>query len=274
MQSGNLGVHPSEDVMVSQQESEQAITVQHLVKRYGDFVAVNDVSFSIKHGEIFGIIGPNGAGKTTVVECISALLTPDSGSISIHVLSPLKDRNNIREFLGVQLQESSMPPRLRVGEAVKLFASFYPNPMDPDGLLETLGIEKGKKSTYRRLSGGQRQRLSIALALVGNPEVAILDELTTGLDPHARRETWALIEGIRDRGVTVILVTHFMEEAERLCDRIAVLDSGRIVALDTPAGLVSRVEFEQRIRFRTDAPINEELLKALPDVKQGHRSGK
>src|SRR5438094_4714 len=142
MQSGNLGVHPTEDVMVSQQESEQAITVQRLVKRYGDFVAVNDVSFSIQHGEIFGIIGPNGAGKTTAVECISGLRTPDSGSISIQGLSPLKDRDKIREFLGVQLQESSMPPRLKVGEAVKLFASFYPNPMDPDGLLETLGIER------------------------------------------------------------------------------------------------------------------------------------
>src|SRR5438128_10341018 len=148
-------------------ESEPVVTVQHLVKKYGDFVAVNDVSFSIKHGEIFGIIGPNGAGKTTVVECISGLRTPDSGSISIQGLSPLKDRNKIREFLGVQLQESSMPPRLKVGEAVKLFASFYPNPMDPDGLLETLGIEKVKNSTYRRLSGGQKQRLSIALAVVG-----------------------------------------------------------------------------------------------------------
>src|SRR5207302_2263631 len=152
-------------------ESDPVVTVQHLVKRYGQFVAVNDVSFSIKEGEIFGIIGPNGAGKTTAVECISGLRTPDSGSISIHGLSPLKDRNKIREFLGVQLQESSMPPRLKVGEAVKLFASFYPNPMDPDGLLETLGIEKVKNSTYRRLSGGQRRRLSIALALVGNPKI-------------------------------------------------------------------------------------------------------
>src|SRR5882672_6172514 len=220
-------------------ESEPVVTVQHLVKRYGQFVAVNDVSFSIKQGEIFGIIGPNGAGKTTTVECISALRAPDSGSISIHGLSPLKDRNKIREFLGVQLQESLMPPRLKVGEAVKLFASFYPNPMDPDGLLETLGIEKVKNSTYRRLSGGQKQRLSIALALVGNPKIAILDELTTGLDPEVRRETWALIESARDRGVTVILVTHFMDEAERLCDRLALINAGQVVALDTPAGLIA-----------------------------------
>src|SRR5712692_11618664 len=148
MQSGNLGVHPSEDVMVSQQESEQAITVQHLVKRYGDFVAVNDVSFSIKEGEIFGIIGPNGAGKTTAVECISGLRVPDSGSISIHGLSPLKDRNVIRRFLGVQLQESVMPPRLKVGEALRLFASFSPHPADPAGLLVALGISHVKNSLY------------------------------------------------------------------------------------------------------------------------------
>src|SRR5207244_60300 len=175
-------------------ESEPVVTVQHLVKRYGIFVAVNDDSFGKKEGEIFGIIGPNGAGKTTAVECISGLRVPDSGSISIHGLSPLKDRNVIRRFLGVQLQESSMPPRLKVGEALRLFASFYPNPADPDGLLETLGISHVKNSTYKKLSGGQKQRLSIALALVGNPKIAILDELTTGLDPEARRETRTLIE--------------------------------------------------------------------------------
>jgi len=258
------------DVMVSQQESEQAITVQHLVKKYGDFVAVNDVSFSIKHGEIFGIIGPNGAGKTTVVECISGLRTPDSGSISIQGLSPLKDRNKIREFLGVQLQESSMPPRLKIGEAVKLFASFYPNPMDPDGLLETLGIEKVKNSTYRRLSGGQKQRLSIALALVGNPKIAILDELTTGLDPEARRETWALIESARDRGVTVILVTHFMDEAERLCDRLALVNHGRLVVLDAPEAIAAHAG-ESRVRFVPSKPVEDKTLYAIPGVKEIER---
>ncbi len=268
--TGNLGVHPTEDVMVSQQESEQAITVQHLVKRYGDFVAVNDVSFSIKQGEIFGIIGPNGAGKTTAVECISGLRTPDSGSISIHGLSPLKDRNKIREFLGVQLQESSMPPRLKVGEAVKLFASFYPNPMDPDGLLETLGIENVKNSTYRRLSGGQKQRLSIALALVGNPTIAILDELTTGLDPEARRETWALIESARDRGVTVILVTHFMDEAERLCDRLALINHGRLVVLDAPEAIAAHAG-GSRVRFVPSKPVDDKILYAIPGVKEIER---
>ncbi len=249
----------------SRADSEHVITVEHLVKRYGDFAAVNDVSFSIKEGEIFGIIGPNGAGKTTAVECISGLRTPDSGSISIYGLSPHKDRNKIREFLGVQLQESSMPPRLKVGEAVNLFASFYPNPVDPDGLLETLGISNVKNSTYKKLSGGQKQRLSIALALVGNPKVAILDELTTGLDPEARRETWALIESIRDRGVTVILVTHFMDEAERLCDRVALIDHGKLVVLDTPEAIAA-LAGGNRVRFVPSQPVDDKTLHAIPGV--------
>ncbi len=211
-----------------------AIRVQNLVKRYGDFVAVNDVSFSIKEGEIFGIIGPNGAGKTTTVECISGLRVPDSGSINVYGFSPEKERDEIKKLVGVQLQESALPPLLRVGEALELFASFYPNPLDPDELLESLGIMNVKNSAFRKLSGGQKQRLSIALALVGNTRMAILDELTTGLDPEARRETWDLIEGVRERGVTVILVTHFMDEAERLCDRIALINHGKLVVLDTP----------------------------------------
>ncbi len=194
------------------------VTVEHLVKKYGRRVAVNDVSFSIREGEIFGLIGPNGAGKTTTVESISGLRAPNSGSISVYGLSPQKDRNKMREFVGVQLQASALPPRLRVGEAVKLFASFYSNPQDPNELLESLGIKEVENSAFKNLSGGQKQRLSIALALVGNPKLAILDELTTGLDPEARHETWSLIERLRYRGVTVILVTHFMDEAERLCD--------------------------------------------------------
>jgi ABC-2 type transport system ATP-binding protein len=170
-----------------------AVTVQHLVKKYGHLVAVDDVSLSIREGEIFGIIGPNGAGKTTTVECISGLRAPDSGSISMYGLSPRKDRNKVREFVGVQLQESALPPRIKVGEAVRLFASFYSNPLDPDPLLESLGINQSVNSSFKSLSGGQKQRLSIALALVGNPRLAILDELTTGLDPEARREIWNLV---------------------------------------------------------------------------------
>jgi len=245
--------------------TEPVVTVEHLVMRYGSFFAVNDISFSIKEGEIFGIIGPNGAGKTTTVECISGLRTPDSGSISIYGLSPQKDRNRIREFLGVQLQESSMPPRLKVREAVGLFASFYPNPMDPDSLLETLGLNQVKNSIYKSLSGGQKQRLSIALALVGNPRIAILDELTTGLDPEARRETWALIESIRDRGVTVILVTHFMDEAERLCDRLALINHGKLAVLDTPEAIAA-LAGGNRVRFVPSQPVDDKTLHAISGV--------
>jgi len=254
----------------SQADPGRVISVQHLVKRYGDFVAVDDVSFSIEQGEIFGIIGPNGAGKTTTVECISGLRTPDSGSISVYGLSPQKDRNRIREFLGVQLQESAMPPRLKVGEAVELFASFYPDPADPDGLLETLGMSHVKDSIYKKLSGGQKQRLSIALALVGNPKVAILDELTTGLDPEARRETWALIESVRDRGVTVILVTHFMDEAERLCDRLALINHGKLAALDTPEAIAA-LAGGNRVRFVPSRPVDDKTLHAISGVVEVER---
>jgi ABC-2 type transport system ATP-binding protein len=246
------------------------IKVEHLVKKYGEFVAVDDVSLTINEGEIFGIIGPNGAGKTTAVECISGLRVPDSGSISVSGLSPQKDRNRIREFLGVQLQESSMPPRLKVGEAVELFASFYPNPVDPNGLLEILGIGYIKDSIYKKLSGGQKQRLSIALALVGNPRIAILDELTTGLDPEARRETWALIERIRDHGVTVILVTHFMDEAERLCDRLALINHGKLVVLDTPEAIAS-LAGGNRVRFVPSQPVDDKTLFAISGVVEVER---
>ena len=260
----------SDSIKGSQTESEQVITVQHLFKRYGEFVAVNDVSFSIQEKEIFGIIGPNGAGKTTTVECISGLRVPDSGSISIYGLSPQKDRNKIRKFVGIQLQESALPPRLKVGEAVDLFASFYSNPLDSDKLLESLGIEKVKNSIFKKISGGQKQRLSIALALVGNPKIAILDELTTGLDPEARRETWALIEGIRDRGVTVILVTHFMDEAERLCDRLALINHGKLVVLDTPEAIAA-LAGGNRLRFVPSQPVDDKTLYAIPGVNEVER---
>jgi ABC-2 type transport system ATP-binding protein len=255
----------SESLSIPRTETESAIAVQHLVKRYGDFVAVSDVSFSIKEGEIFGIIGPNGAGKTTTVECISGLRVPDSGSISVYGLSPQKERDKIKKLVGVQLQESALPPRLRVGEALNLFASFYPNPLDPNELLESLGIMKVKSSAFRNLSGGQKQRLSIALALVGNTRIAILDELTTGLDPEARRETWDLIEGVRDRGVTVILVTHFMDEAERLCDRIALINHGKLVVLDTPEAIAAMAG-GNRVRFIPSRPVDDKTLLAIPGV--------
>jgi ABC-2 type transport system ATP-binding protein len=246
------------------------VTVEHLVKKYGRRVAVNDVSFSIGEGEIFGLIGPNGAGKTTTVECIAGLRAPNSGSISVYGLSPQKDRNKMREFVGVQLQESALPPRLRVGEAVKLFASFYPNSQDPNELLESLGIKEVEYSPFKKLSGGQKQRLSIALALVGNPRVAILDELTTGLDPEARRETWSIIERMRERGVTVILVTHFMDEAERLCDRLALINHGAVRALDTPEAIAAQAG-GSRVRFVPSRPVDDQTLRAIPGVNEVER---
>jgi ABC-2 type transport system ATP-binding protein len=248
----------------------EVVAVQHLVKRYGHMLAVNDVSLSIREGEIFGIIGPNGAGKTTTVECISGLRAPDSGSISVYGLSPRKDRNKTREIVGVQLQESALPPRLKVGEAVRLFASFYSNPLDPDVLLESLGIKQIANSAFKSLSGGQKQRLSIALALVGNPRLAILDELTTGLDPEARRETWSLIERMRDRGVTVILVTHFMDEAEKLCDRLALINHGTVRALDTPEAIAAQAG-GSRVRFVPSQPVDEQTLRAIPGVTEIER---
>ncbi|MHA6781386.1 ABC transporter ATP-binding protein [Pseudonocardia saturnea] len=242
------------------------IRVQDLHKRYRDHVAVHDVSFTVEEGEIFGVLGPNGAGKTTTVECVSGLRVPDGGVVSVLGLDPRHDRAALHRVLGVQLQASELPDKLRVHEAVELFASFYPAPADPGELIERWGLGDKRRTAYAHLSGGQKQRLSIVLALIGNPRVALLDELTTGLDPQARRDTWEAIEQIRDAGVTVVLVTHFMEEAQRLCDRLAVIDAGRVVALDSPAGLVAALPGGQRLRFRPSAPFPDALLTDLPDV--------
>ncbi len=242
------------------------IEVQNLHKTYADTVAVDDISFAVQEGEIFGILGPNGAGKTTTVECIEGLRAPDRGTVSVLGLDPERDRAELTQRLGVQLQESRLPDKLRVDEALDLYSSFYRNPADWRALIEMLGLTDKTKTRFAKLSGGQKQRLSIALALVGSPQIAVLDELTTGLDPGARHDTWELIEGVRDRGVTIVLVTHFMEEAERLCDRVALIDSGRVVAIDTPATLAEEVETEQRIQFRPSVPLPEGLLESLPDV--------
>ena len=236
-------------------------------------VAVDDLSFTVERGEIFGILGPNGAGKTTTVEIIEGLRTPDGGTVRVLGLDPRRDRAELRRRVGAQLQESELPEKLKVWEAMELYGSFYDRPADAERLLEDLGLADHRDTRYGKLSGGQRQRLSIALALVGNPEMAILDELTTGLDPNARRDTWELIEQIRDRGVTVVLVTHFMEEAERLADRVALIDGGRLVAIDSPAWLVPRIEAEQRLRFRPSAPLEDRLLTDLPQVREVTRRG-
>jgi len=216
------------------------IEVEHLRKTYGTTVAVDDVSFTVAPGEIFGILGRNGAGKTTTVECVVGLRRPDGGRIRVLGRDPLRDHAELTRRVGVQLQDSQLPERLRVGEAMRLYRSFYPDPADPGELLAQLGLKNKEKTPYGKLSGGQKQRLSIALALVGRPRIAVLDELTTGLDPHARRDTWDLIDGIRAGGVTIVLVTHFMPEAERLCDRIAVIESGRVLVTGSPAELIAR----------------------------------
>ncbi|WP_326549417.1 ABC transporter ATP-binding protein [Micromonospora sp. NBC_01813] len=242
------------------------IEVTNLYKRYGHTVAVDDVSFTVEEGEIFGILGPNGAGKTTTVECVSGLRTPDCGQVTVLGLDPRRDRRELRQKVGVQLQEHRLPDRQTVAEAMDLYRSFYHEPADGRRLLDMLGLAGKRDTPYRKLSGGQQQRLSVALALAGRPTVAVLDELTTGLDPQARRDTWDLIEEVRDTGVTIVLVTHFMDEAERLCDRLALIDAGRVVALDTPAGLVASVAAEQRVRFRPSAALDERLLTDLPEV--------
>jgi ABC-2 type transport system ATP-binding protein len=243
-----------------------AVEITHLRKTYGTLAAVDDVSLAVAEGEIFGILGPNGAGKTTTVECAIGLRTADSGTVRLLGLDPRTERDEIREIVGVQLQTGAQPAKLRVGEILEEYQSFYREPADVGELMDVLGLTAKRGDYYRTLSGGQRQRLSVALALVGRPKIAVLDEMTTGLDPQARRDTWGLIEGIRDRGVTIVLVTHFMEEAERLCDRVALIDNGRVVALDTPAALAERARGGKTVRFRPSAPFDDRLLTGLPEV--------
>ncbi len=250
-----------------------AVEIAHLRKAYGDVVAVDDVSFSVAEGEIFGILGPNGAGKTTTVECVLGLRSPDAGSIRVTGLDPGQDREDLHVIVGAQLQESALPPKLRVGEILDLYRSFYRDPADVGELVDALGLAGKRKDYYRSLSGGQRQRLSIALALIGRPKIAVLDEMTSGLDPQARRDTWDLVEGVRNRGVTILLVTHFMEEAERLCDRVALIDAGHVVALDSPAGLAARASGGTSVRFVPSAPFDDRLLSKLPEVRAVTRSG-
>lgn len=220
--------------------SQPVIHVRGIRKSYGTTVAVSDVSFDVYEGEIFGLIGPNGAGKTTTMECVEGVRRPDGGTISILGLDPRRDVYALQNRIGVQLQQAQLQKRIKVWEAVDLWASLYTKKVDANRLLEQLGLESKRNAWFMNLSGGQKQRLFIALALINDPEVVFLDELTTGLDPQARRAIWELVRGIRERGKTVFMTTHLMEEAERLCDRVAIMEHGRIIDIDTPERMVRR----------------------------------
>ena len=250
-----------------------AVEISHLRKTYGPVVAVDDVSFAVPEGEIFGVLGPNGAGKTTTVECAIGLRSPDSGTARLLGLDPQTDGDEVHEIVGVQLQTSALPGKLRVGEILDMYRSFYREPADVGELVEVLGLAGKRGDYYKSLSGGQKQRLSVALALIGRPQIAVLDEMTTGLDPGARRDAWELIEGVRDRGVTILLVTHFMEEAERLCDRVALIDHGRVAALGTPAELAAQARGGKSVRFHPSAPFDDRLLTGLPEVTRVEHAG-
>ncbi|MEE6287740.1 ABC transporter ATP-binding protein [Georgenia sp. MJ173] len=249
------------------------IEVRNLRKTYGTTVAVDDVSFDVHPGEIVGILGRNGAGKTTTVEALTGLRAIDSGTIRVLGVDPQRHPERIREHVGIQLQQAKLPAKITVAEAVALYASFYAAPADGDELLESLGLADHRDKRFEKLSGGQQQRLSIALALVGNPRIAVLDELTTGLDPQARRETWALIDQVRQRGVTVLLVTHFMDEAEHLADRVIIIDNGRVVAEGAPATLAARSGEERTFRMTTDRQIDLDVIRALPEVSRAVAHG-
>ena len=239
------------------------VQVEGLRKVYGATIAVDEVSFEVKEGEIFGMVGPNGAGKTTTIECLEGLRKPDAGTVRVLGVDPQRESQILRERTGMQLQQSNLPDRMKVWEALDLYASFYPKAADWKALLSQLGLEEKRNAPFSKLSGGQKQRLFIALALLPDPQLVFLDELTTGLDPQARRTIWDLVRDVRDRGKTVLLTTHFMEEAERLCDRVAILDHGRIVALDTPAALIRGLEVEERVVFTVDGTLPAGFEKAL-----------
>jgi ABC-2 type transport system ATP-binding protein len=249
------------------------IQVSGIRKTYGRTVAVDEVSFEVNDGEIFGLIGPNGAGKTTTMECVEGIRKPDRGSISVLGLDPFRQVYKLQDRIGVQLQQAQLQKRIKVWEAIDLWASLYKKkPEDAERLLDQLGLADKRDAWFMNLSGGQKQRLFIALALINDPEVVFLDELTTGLDPQARRAIWELVRGIRERGKTVFLTTHLMEEAERLCDRVAIIERGRIIDIDTPQRLVDRHCPERTVVLATDDLAAEERFRAIPRIESVVRS--
>jgi ABC-2 type transport system ATP-binding protein len=248
------------------------IEVRNLRRTYGDVIAVDGISFDVAAGEIFGLVGPNGAGKTTTIECLEGLRRPTSGQVRVLGMDPFAERRVVAERIGVQLQESALPARLHVEEALALFGSLYRRCERVDDLLEQLALTEKRTAAFAKLSGGQKQRLFIALALVNRPEMVFFDELTTGLDPQARRSMWDLVRQIRDRGCTVVLTTHYMEEAERLCDRVMIVDRGRIVALDTPEALIGSLGADTRIVFGLPGAQDVASLMRLATVSKVERS--
>lgn len=253
---------------------EPIVRVRGLRKRYGSLTAVDDVSFDVERGEILGLVGPNGAGKTTTVECILGLKTRDLGLVEVFGQDPAGRSSTLRERIGVQLQAAELQDRLRVHEAVALFASLYPKAEDPERLIAEWGLTERRNTAFGDLSGGQKQRLFITLALVNRPDLVVLDELTTGLDPQARRATWDLVRAVRDRGATVILVTHFMDEAEVLCDRVAVIDNGKVVALDSPAALITAQRAGARVRFTAPPGFDAGVLQSAPGIERIEQEGR
>ena len=250
------------------------IEVQNLRKEYGSTVAVDDISFNVQQGEIFCIVGPNGAGKSTAVESAMGLRQPDSGTIRVLGLDPQKDEQALRQRIGIQLQEAALPERLKVWEALDLYSAFYKKTVSWEKLLTDWGLTEKRKTNFKNLSGGQKQRLFIALALLNDPELVFLDELTTGLDPQARRSTWEAVRAIRDQGKTVVLVTHFMDEAEELADRIAIIDQGNIVAIDTPQALIQNLQAGMRVRFTNGNGYDPQLLSNVAGVTAVEQRGK
>ncbi|HAI09606.1 MAG TPA: ABC transporter [Dehalococcoidia bacterium] len=240
-----------------------AIRVEGLVKRYGSFTAVDQVSFTVNRGEIFGILGPNGAGKTTTLEVIEGLLAPTEGEVTVLGLDVLKRRNEVKARIGVQLQSSAYFDYLSLKEILSLLGSFYPKRIEPQTLLEQVGLLDKSGSYVKHLSGGQVQRFTVAASLINDPELLFLDEPTTGLDPQARRNIWGLIREIHQRGVTVVLTTHYMEEAEELCDRLAIMDGGSLKAVDTPRNLVGRLQAAYTVKLAMDNPLTEDQMASL-----------
>jgi ABC-2 type transport system ATP-binding protein len=250
------------------------IQVSGIRKTYGKTVAVAEATFAVNEGEIFGLIGPNGAGKTTTMECIEGIRKPDHGSIAVLGLDPFRQVYKLQNRIGVQLQQAQLQKRIKVWEAVDLWASLYhKKTADGERLLEQLGLADKRNAWFMNLSGGQKQRLFIALALINDPEVVFLDELTTGLDPQSRRAIWDLIRGIRDRGKTVFLTTHLMEEAERLCDRVAIIEYGRVIEIDTPENLVQRHCPERTVILDTTFPDAASYFQKIPGAEQVSNAG-